>query len=305
MNEYSFDEVLRQCPICASPSFAWFETTVYRGAILQNQICKQCGMVFLSPRMTERNMIRFYKNQYRAHDIESGKPIQWVIEKEQERARYQVDLLAEWNQAPRRFLDIGASSGQLLRMASEMFDCVSIGVEPGDVYRANGSQTFKFYSSVDALISANEALFDVITMSHVLEHLPEPVAFLSNLRAHVLKEDGALFVEVPNLYGHPCFEPSHLYSFTDRTLTMILHASGFDVMNIKMHSPPKDIGWRNISVLTRPSNHFSIKHPRQFFLPAWIKVQRMVGLSGTRHWYGYLYQQVRRKLSGTPTQPGA
>jgi len=294
MNKYRFDEALLQCPVCGSRSIGLFETTVNRGATLHNQICKQCGMIFLSPRMTAEGMTQFYKSQYRAHDIESDKPMQWVVEKEQERAYYQVELLVEWVQRPCRFLDVGASSGQLLRMAAERFKCTIIGVEPGDIYRADASRASKVYPDVEALIAASEAPFDVITMSHVLEHLPEPISFLSTLREHVLKTDGVLFIEVPNLYGHSCFEPAHLYSFTDKTLTMMLRAAGFAVAKIKIHSAPKDFGWRNISVLARPSVREYAQ--RQIFLPAWVKYQRMIGLSGTRHWYGYLYLQARKKL---------
>jgi SAM-dependent methyltransferase len=205
-------------------------------------------------------------------------------------------LLAEWVTTPRRLLDIGASSGQLLRLATEIFNCVSIGVEPGDVYRAHASQTFKLYPSVEALIAANEARFDVITMSHVLEHLHEPVVFLTDIRERVLKGDGVLFIEVPNLFGHSCFEPAHLYSFTDKTLTLMLRAARFDVKQIKTHSAPKKFGKRYISVLANLSNYPGGKHPPQFILPAWIKLRRSVGLSGTRNLYGYLYQQVRKKL---------
>jgi 2-polyprenyl-3-methyl-5-hydroxy-6-metoxy-1,4-benzoquinol methylase len=293
--EYHFDDVLVQCPLCACRSFMLFESTVNRGATLQNQLCRKCGMVFLSPRMSADDLAGFYRSQYRMHDAENDKPSPRVVEQEQLRARYQVDLFATWGLMPQRFLDIGASTGQLLHLTSERFKCVSVGVEPGDLYRDHVEHGFVRYPGVAELINANEPPFDLIAMSHVLEHLPAPISFLQTLRERVLKADGMLFVEVPNLYGHSCFEPAHLYAFTCKTLTLMLQTAGFSVVETRSHSAPKDFGWRNISVLARSSRQATTR-PRQFFIPAWVKFQRTVGLSGTRHWYGYLYQQAKKKL---------
>jgi SAM-dependent methyltransferase len=244
--------------------------------------------------MSLANTTMFYRSWYRSSDIENDRPIDWVVEKEQERARYQIDFIAEWMNAPHRFLDIGASSGQLLRAARDRFGCRAIGIEPGDVYRSEAEKAFPFYSSVESLIESNEPRFDVVAMSHVLEHLHQPVSFLSNLREHVLQNEGALFIEVPNLYGHSCFEPAHLYSFSEQTLSALLRASGFRITHCKLHSAPRQFGWRNITVLARPIQVRPVS--RRFFVPSWVKFQRTVGLSGTRHWYGYLYRQARNRL---------
>ncbi len=298
MTEYHFDYEVVHCPLCDSSSFSLFETTVNRGITLHNWICKRCGLVFLSPRMDVESVEKFYRSKYRVHDIERDKPIQWVVEKEETRALYQIDLLEDWiGKVPHRLLDIGASSGRLLHIATQKFNCVSVGIEPGDNYRAYASQNFKLYLNIESLIAASEKQFDVITMSHVLEHLDEPIKFLSTLRKYVLQEDGVLFIEVPNLYGHSCFEPAHLYAFTDKTLSMMLRMAGFDILKVKMHSAPRDFGWRNISILARLSSRSRIKYPRQFVFPPYIKFQRSVGLSGTRHWYGYLFSQTKKFLT--------
>ncbi|EQB01418.1 hypothetical protein V475_16445 [Sphingobium baderi LL03] len=45
----------------------------------------------------------------------------------------------------------------------------------------------------------NRGVFDIVTMWHVLEHVPDPVGLL-NLAMQIVKPDGALCVEVPNLH---------------------------------------------------------------------------------------------------------
>jgi FkbM family methyltransferase len=49
----------------------------------------------------------------------------------------------------------------------------------------------------------SENKYDVIICSHILEHLREPDALLNNMHS-LLKDDGTLFVALPNGYG--CFE---------------------------------------------------------------------------------------------------
>src|SRR5437879_12257518 len=51
--------------------------------------------------------------------------------------------------------------------------------------------------------------FDVITTSHVIEHVLEPVTFLSVAR-RALRPDGLLYVFTPNAesWGHAMFGPS-------------------------------------------------------------------------------------------------
>ncbi len=70
-----------------------------------------------------------------------------------------------------------------------------------------------------------EALFTLvglISMFHVLEHLPDPVGYLSALRQKFLEPDGWLLIEVPNLYAHDCFEVAHLNGLKITAHTMEL-----------------------------------------------------------------------------------
>jgi len=87
--------------------------------------------------------------------------------------------------------------------------------------------------------------FDVITIFHVLEHLPEPAVYLACAR-DLLAEDGLLVVEVPNfrtwgfaLLGRRnlCFDPPHhLHFLTPPALAALLERSGFRVEGRTFHS---------------------------------------------------------------------
>ena len=75
--------------------------------------------------------------------------------------------------------------------------------------------------------------FDLILMSHVLEHIDDPVAELKAMR-QVLKPNGAIFLEVPNGSGHRRLpiddNRSHLHFFSPTSLTRILAEVGLETV---------------------------------------------------------------------------
>jgi 2-polyprenyl-3-methyl-5-hydroxy-6-metoxy-1,4-benzoquinol methylase len=81
-----------------------------------------------------------------------------------------------------------------------------------------------------------DALFDVITMSHVIEHVHDPVALLKECH-RILKPGGSLIAVTPNAnaYGHhrfrsnwmPLEPPRHLHLFSPPTLRQIARLAGF------------------------------------------------------------------------------
>lgn len=75
--------------------------------------------------------------------------------------------------------------------------------------------------------------FDVILMSHVLEHLEDPAAELRAMKT-VLRDHGAIFLEVPNMSGHRRLpiddNRSHLHFFSASSLLRLLALEGFEVV---------------------------------------------------------------------------
>ena len=99
----------------------------------------------------------------------------------------------------KRWVDIGAGEGHLLRMAQQTgLTSLAVGVEPNQRKRtsilAQGITCVNDVSDLQAL--PNEA-FDVATLFHVLEHLHSPKELLLNLLPS-LAEDALLIIEVPH-----------------------------------------------------------------------------------------------------------
>lgn len=96
-----------------------------------------------------------------------------------------------------------------------------------------------------------DEFFDVVTGWHVLEHLPNPLDNLVEIR-RILKRDGSLVIAVPNLYDiwgiarslirygnrwHSLFEKetdqSHLFHFSPKTLTKLVGKAGFKIIQVE------------------------------------------------------------------------
>jgi hypothetical protein len=86
----------------------------------------------------------------------------------------------------------------------------------------------------------NGEQFDVINLSHVLEHIPDPVGYLKYIKKDFLKTNGIMLIEVPNtLGGHGAFEIAHPICFIEKTIKETILSSGLGMVAITKHSQSK------------------------------------------------------------------
>lgn len=232
------------CPLCNSHDDKAFDTRLFRGQPVTNRICSNCGLVFQSPRMSEEELAGFYAQEYRLLYQGSEGPVSKDLVIQAARAEALLAFIKPKVPTIARHLDIGCSAGLLLQRIQSNYNCQSMGIEPGTAYRqhalANGLTVF---ASIQELLQSSKwskaAPFDLISMAHVLEHLPDPIRYLSDLREQLLTENGWLLVEVPNLYGHDCFEAAHMVSYSPHTLTQVLQQAGFEIQLQEAHGRPR------------------------------------------------------------------
>ncbi|MEM7620841.1 MAG: class I SAM-dependent methyltransferase [Pseudomonadota bacterium] len=151
-------------------------------------------------------------------------------------------LLAE-NQHPPSWLDVGCGRGDLLRALSKHDNAWHLfGTDLGDKYKATveeieGVQTY-FADGVDAL----QDCFDVISMSHVLEHISQPVSFLEKLHSH-LNNNGHLLIAVPNWHQNPfdLLIADHYIHFTLDALSRLVESVGFKIITASDTLIPKEL----------------------------------------------------------------
>ena len=232
-------ETVTQCPLCASGRSLPFDRREFHGRLVENRLCRDCGLVFQSPRMTEAESAAFYADEYRLFQEGSADPTARNVNAQKRRAGALHDFVRATIPSIARHLDIGCSLGILLQHFQTEYRNQAVGVEPGEAHRVKARKDgLAVYSSLGELEQAGEARFGLVSMSHVLEHLPDPVGYLTHLRECVLTPDGWLLLEVPNLYAHDSFEVAHLLAFSPHTLREALRRSGFTVVKFEQHGRP-------------------------------------------------------------------
>jgi 2-polyprenyl-3-methyl-5-hydroxy-6-metoxy-1,4-benzoquinol methylase len=105
-----------------------------------------------------------------------------------------------------RILDIGAGTGDFLSVAKND-GWQTIGVEPSD--RAKSIAKNKGVSFVEQTSELENGSFDVISMWHVLEHVPDLDKQIKELK-RLLKPTGTLIIAVPNFKS---FDAKHYGKF--------------------------------------------------------------------------------------------
>tara|TARA_Y100000815_G_scaffold6892_1_gene6435 strand:+ start:1687 stop:2538 length:852 start_codon:yes stop_codon:yes gene_type:complete len=132
-------------------------------------------------------------------------------------------------------LDIGAGTGDFIEEANNQ-GFSGIGVEPSEKARK-----IAFAKKIDLKENLSQATgkYDVITMWHVLEHVPDYNEQIKWLDVN-LKEDGLLCIAVPNFKSYDAKNykdkwaaydvPRHLYHFSQKAIASVFAERGFTIV---------------------------------------------------------------------------
>jgi 2-polyprenyl-3-methyl-5-hydroxy-6-metoxy-1,4-benzoquinol methylase len=155
---------------------------------------------------------------------------------------------------PGLLLDIGCGNGEFMEFAKKLGWKVE-GVEPDpvafDICRKKGLDVK--HGFIDA-IDENQINYDVIMMSHVIEHVPNP-NLLINKSLEILRPGGMLWLALPNpnsfgakIFGaafcalHP---PFHFCLHSQKSLENIPNSAGFEHIRIMRRGFHAKAHWRD------------------------------------------------------------
>lgn len=269
----------RICPLCEGHHHRFFEHVVQAQVTVPYLICDRCGFVFQERAWTQTELDEFYAHQYRTLMQGNEKPQDRNRAIENARAELNLNRLKKLGVNIHRHLDIGASTGAFLCCTQRGLGCEGVGIEPGEGHREFATQRgLRVLPSLDELASNETERFELISLIHVLEHLPEPVNTLKMLREKWLAPDGWLLVEVPNLYAHQCLEIAHLTAFSAHTLTEMVRIAGYDVISIASHGLPRSkILALNLTLIAKPQQ--SPHHASQIRPERMVRLKRRIGMT--------------------------
>jgi 2-polyprenyl-3-methyl-5-hydroxy-6-metoxy-1,4-benzoquinol methylase len=134
-------------------------------------------------------------------------------------------------------LEVGCSYGSFMFCAKPYVKSIR-GVEPSSKCREFAKK--KRLRVCESLKEVPEDSVDIVCSFHVLEHVPDPIQHMIDIRTKI-KKNGYAIIEVPNIndilvstYKIPAhlnfyFEAAHQFCFSEYTLSRVLKKAGFNV----------------------------------------------------------------------------
>ncbi|MFT5248313.1 MAG: 2-polyprenyl-3-methyl-5-hydroxy-6-metoxy-1,4-benzoquinol methylase [bacterium] len=153
-----------------------------------------------------------------------------------------LKLINSFESEEKNLLDVGCGTGDFLKVA-QLNNWQVSGIEPNEQARQIANQkTNNMVFETEQLSNFKKYSFDVISLWHVLEHLPklhEHISILKNL----LKVNGTLLIAVPN---HASYDakyykifwaaydvPRHLWHFNQTSISKLFESNNMQV--VKTH----------------------------------------------------------------------
>lgn len=239
---------LEKCPICHSPVGRYTDRFYgYHNGGRFFFICEcsnpECLLSFLNPQMDVEESAALYNQTLSKSFIY---PELDEIEKNIQSYSYVVNLVKKWRKPPAFVIEIGPAEGYTLAGLKKGGYKV-VGIESSSEWRKIGSSITQLptLSKLDELKPNQYA--DAVVMWHVLEHIPNPLNFLLNLKNY-LRDRSLLFIQVPS-HEHiqafkNCFNESmvlcevHVNYFTRYSLINLLWRAGFLILDVRIEAPP-------------------------------------------------------------------
>ncbi len=169
----------------------------------------------------------------------------------------------------KKICDFGCGYGGFLSLSKKVTKKLK-GVELNSSFQ-NYFKSKKKYIDIREDINNFNDKFDVITMFHVLEHLPKQIDILKNCRKH-LKNRGKIIIEVPHAkdflldqlnikeFKNFIFWSEHLVLHTEKSLHKFLKKSGFKNIKIEFCQRYGFTNHLNWIINKKPGGHETLKN---------------------------------------------
>lgn len=202
--------------------------------------CRNCGLVYVNPQPDRIFTEEHYQEDYYK---------EWIEKQMEKRIPMWKRRLKELKKHRKsgRLLDVGCGAGTFLKLANE---------EGFEVYGTEISEYASRYVKDNFGINVFKgnleeaqfpaSSFEIVTIWHTLEHLPDPRITLKEVN-RILKKDGLLVIAIPNLKNFITrvlyllakrkklklfsikAKELHLFHFSAKSITLLLKETGFNI----------------------------------------------------------------------------
>ena len=265
---------LKKCPVCNNKDISkYLSLSDYFLSKEEFSIsrCNHCGLLFTNPRPEPDDLPRYYQSEdYLSHNKEKKGLFSNIYNLVRNRAvKQKFDLITGYT-AKGFILDIGCGTGEVLHYFSKK-GWVVTGIEPAANARNFAIEQYALpvydENQIERLPSKS---FDVITLWHVLEHVPQPGERMEQIK-RLLKDNGVIFIALPN---HKSWDakrfgafwagwdvPRHLFHFSRKSFSFLAARHGFKISKVI----PMKFDAYYVSLLSRKYQTGKMNFPMAFY----------------------------------------
>lgn len=196
----------RKCPLCNSENLIGYAMDLKRtGPHISRVRCQQCKVVFANPMADEHELTNYYK-KYSEKDLYAStnfktiilEHIQRIKSLEPKSIKKEVRYLRKLKRGD-KFLDIGCGLGLGLAYANQ-FNCALYATEfdVGAISFVQDHFPVQIFQGDIWGAKYPDDCFDFIHISHVIEHVSDPIAYLREMK-RILKPGGTLAIGTPDI----------------------------------------------------------------------------------------------------------
>ena len=228
------------CPVCGAEGASRFtqrDLFCELEGVFGQRHCSACNVFFLSPRVPENQIYRYYPDDYSGYQQDAQPPLirklAWALGLAQRRRRILEKFLRSG-----RILDVGCGNGFFLHtLAGRPWETHAMDVKWHGKFKFDG----EFHEGLFDHQPPPLENLDAVTLWHVFEHFYHPRQALANAAA-VLRPGGLLLVAVPDLrsieryiFGR-CWvgwdPPRHIATYSRSALETLLRSAGFKLIKV-------------------------------------------------------------------------
>lgn len=229
------------CPVCSSDSVSFIRNyrsgkTVFQDMKLVR--CNTCSMVYADPMPSDEVLTEYNASYFvAAHGGLNTNPvataffsgIAWI------RIGHLEKYIRKFSATVKKVLEIGPGTGYFagnwLRLHSDNeYSALETDTSCHQSLKQIGVQITEFET-----INSNHTIYDMLVLSHVVEHVSRPKEFLSAMSS-CLRKDGVIFIEVPcRDWEHKPEDEPHLLFFEKKSMMELLTSLGFKNIQLSYH----------------------------------------------------------------------
>ena len=264
---------MSRCILCGSDKYKTlsFGKYQYEGEIFLLVECLGCGLRYRSPMPEKATIQKAYDFEYFQSEYRGGVEKNYIDNKDIyfREAKQLIKIIKRYKRCG-KLLEIGCAGGYVIKeIQNAGYDVMGVEISREMTDYAQKNLGLKVINGEFQEIDFNRDMFDIIYSAHTLEHVPDPLQFLSKVKS-IIKRDGILILELPVNFNYALISvilgvfkivknalrgrfrikkqmfwyvsqtekinrkfPYHLYEFTPQTIKKLLYKAGFKIVLFK------------------------------------------------------------------------